>query len=145
MVMLMFFVSFHVSMMCYAVLLCIVLRVNVVVSFRMWMLWRANRFCFVPCVNAVACMRAWVRARMLAREGKALLKQLGPFLSIGIWSGCHPSRMVYMKALFDMTVWDASQYQVCPHGRKEKQAMNYFVLLNSWLSIVFAFVPQLTQ
>ena len=67
--MLMFFVSFHVSMMCYAVLLCIVLRVNVVVSFRMWMLWRANRFCFVPCVNAVACMRARVRARMLAWEG----------------------------------------------------------------------------
>ena len=31
-----------------------------------------------------------------------------------------------MKALFDMTVWDASRYRVSPHGRKEEQAMNYW-------------------
>ena len=43
-----------------------------------------------------------------------------------------------MKALFDMTFWDASRYQVGPHGRKEEQAMNYlcYWILGSQLCLL---------
>ena len=67
------------------------------------------------------------------RGGEGPFKQLGPrpfFSSSGSCLGCQPNRNgIYMKALFDMTVWDASQYQVGPHGRKEEQVMNYYLLI----------------